>query len=302
MTIIYHKPETIDNINEDEVYQKLNERKFLNIFKPLNPQELYTLKTYLTSAYKFRTYTIKDLDISYLIILNMLSLLGHTECDNWNNIVTYKLDDIKECLNFDSRLLVPSKTFKIPKNLKPIYFAQMSAFKFYNFWYNFATKHKDSFEELFLYYTKLSIEEINQILINSLRVKRIVTTFANTITEYYFGKDEVNLIIKARDIINGNDMKIREISLDLLELFKEELLIYSFNKIPIHAYRLLLDSRLKKSIGEGRKVIRQSKLYLNGIPIKDQNYIIQKEDLIDNKYLFIRIKDDKFVLVKYIGY
>ena len=307
--ITYTKKPSIDNIEEDKVFQKLNERKFLNILKTDDPHKLYNLKTLLTDMSNISNvisnYKIEDLDISYLIILNMLSFLGHKECDNWDNTINIALNDIKEFINFDTRLLIPPKKFKIPKNLERIYFAKMSPFKFYHFWYDVAEKNIDRLELLFLYYTELTIEEITEILNKhneSPKKKCGQLTFAYTITKRYFNDYEVQLVLKANHIMNGNDNRIKEISLDLLDLFKEELPpIFEFSKLPIHAYRLLLNARIKKSMGEGKKIIRQSKLFLNGKLIEDEKYMIQMEDLIQNKWLFIRIDTKEYYLAKYVG-
>ncbi|MBO7044050.1 tyrosine--tRNA ligase [bacterium] len=205
-----------------------------------------------------------------------------------------KKDNLAEATSavagFTLKLLLKSDGTKFGKSEKgAVYLSNKltSAYSMYQFLIN---QSDDDCNRLLNYLTNYSIDEIKSIIeeSNLNKSQRIAQNkLAQNLVSRIHG-NETYLKIKAlSSMIFKNDVK--NFTLEDIDLIKND---FAINKIDFNLNDNLVDILMKanifKSKGELRKLIEQNGLSINGDKVKDFDKKISSDDLVLNKYLFIK--------------
>lgn len=272
--------------------------KYINISYLLNKE---IIKNRLETGISFTefSYSLIQANDFYMLYKNHNVCVEVGGSDQWGNItigIDYinKKDNLAEATSavagFTLKLLLKSDGTKFGKSEKgAVYLSNKltSAYSMYQFLIN---QSDDDCNRLLNYLTNYSIDEIKSIIeeSNLNKSQRIAQNkLAQNLVSRIHG-NETYLKIKAlSSMIFKNDVK--NFTLEDIDLIKND---FAINKIDFNLNDNLVDILMKanifKSKGELRKLIEQNGLSINGDKVKDFDKKISSDDLVLNKYLFIK--------------
>lgn len=272
--------------------------KYINISYLLNKE---IIKNRLETGISFTefSYSLIQANDFYMLYKNHNVCVEVGGSDQWGNItigIDYinKKDNLAEATSavagFTLKLLLKSDGTKFGKSEKgAVYLSNKltSAYSMYQFLIN---QNDDDCNRLLNYLTNYSIDEIKSIIeeSNLNKSQRIAQNkLAQNLVSRIHG-NETYLKIKAlSSMIFKNDVK--NFTLEDIDLIKND---FAINKVDFNLNDNLVDILMKanifKSKGELRKLIEQNGLSINGDKVKDFDKKISSDDLVLNKYLFIK--------------
>ena len=173
-----------------------------------------------------------------------------------------------------------------------------SPYKFYQFWFN--TDDRDV-EKLLKLYTFLPLEEIASIMNehNATPEKRIAQKkLALEVTTTVHGAETAKSVINASEILFNPKIDFAGVSEETCEMLKQEVPYKKLDgfEFPASAVSVLASSGACESNGEAKRAIRQGGVSINGSKISDE---INRETLINGKYLFVRVGKKKFNMAEF---
>ena len=179
--------------------------------------------------------------------------------------------------------------------------SKTSPYKFYQFWFN--TDDRDV-EKLLKLYTFISIEEIQNLVSehNQAPEKRIAQKkLAFEVTKTVHGQKTAESVVNASEILFNPKIDFSCVSDETCEMLKLEVPYSKLENInfPISAVNVLSASGACESNGEAKRSIRQGGVSINGEKISDEKAEIKRENLINGKYLFLRIGRKKFNMAEF---
>lgn len=171
-----------------------------------------------------------------------------------------------------------------------------SPYKFYQFWFN--TDDRDV-ERLLKLYTFLPIEEIASIMKehNASPERRIAQRrLALEVTSTVHSPETAQSVIKASEILFDPKIDYSGVSEEICIMLSHEV---PFTKIecsefPAGVVSLLTSSGAGGSNGEAKRAIRQGSVSINGIKITDEKAMIERDMLVCDRYIFVRVGRKKF--------
>ena len=177
-----------------------------------------------------------------------------------------------------------------------------SPYKFYQFWFN--TDDRDV-EKLLKLYTFISIDEIKNLISehNQAPEKRIAQKkLAFEVTKTVHGEETAKSVINASEILFNPKIDFSSVNDQTCEMLKLEVPYSKLENInfPVSAVNILSASGACESNGEAKRSIRQGGVSINGVKISDEKAEVNREMLINGKYLFLRIGRKKFNMAEFI--
>jgi tyrosyl-tRNA synthetase len=172
-----------------------------------------------------------------------------------------------------------------------------SPYEFYQFWIN--TSDQDVLTRLkqFTFLSKGEIDEI-EISLNQEPEKRVAqTTLAEQVTEMVHGKDALNQAIRiSKALFSG---EIKELTVDEIEMGFKDL-----PSITVEDHLSLIDAlkslSLIQSNREGRELIKNNAISINGDKVNDTYFEIKKADAIGQTYTVLRKGKKKYGVIKHL--
>ncbi|MBQ5492820.1 MAG: tyrosine--tRNA ligase [Mycoplasmataceae bacterium] len=272
--------------------------KYINISYLLNKE---IIKNRLETGISFTefSYSLIQANDFYMLYKNHNVCVEVGGSDQWGNItigIDYinKKDNLAEATSavagFTLKLLLKSDGTKFGKSEKGAVYLNnklTSAYSMYQFLIN---QSDDDCNRLLNYLTNYSIDEIKSIIeeSNLNKSQRIAQNkLAQNLVSRIHG-NETYLKIKAlSSMIFKNDVK--NFTLEDIDLIKND---FAINKVDFNLndnlVEILMKANIFKSKGELRKLIEQNGLSINGDKVKDFDKKISSDDLVLNKYLFIK--------------
>lgn len=176
-----------------------------------------------------------------------------------------------------------------------------SPYKFYQFWFN--TDDRDV-EKLLKLYTFISIDEIKNLIAehSSAPEKRIAQKrLAFEVTKTVHGEETAKSVITASEILFNPKIDFGNVSDETCEMLKTEVPYSKLENInfPVSAVNILSASGACESNGDAKRSIRQGGVSINGVKISDEKAEINREMLINGKYLFLRVGRKKFNMAEF---
>ena len=180
-----------------------------------------------------------------------------------------------------------------------------SPYKFYQFWLNVSDADAEKYIRIF---TAISKDEIGT-LIDQHRetphLRLLQKRLAEEVTVMVHSRADYNAAVEASEILFGNATS------DVLKRLDEETLLAVFEGVPqFNISRSELETGVKAielftekasvfpSKGELRKMVQSGGVSINKEKMTDQDYLITKSDLLNNKYLLVQKgKKNYFLLI-----
>lgn len=180
-----------------------------------------------------------------------------------------------------------------------------SPYKFYQFWMNVSDVDAEKYIKIF---TAIGKEEIGT-LIDQHReaphLRLLQKRLAEEVTVLVHSRKDYDAAVEASEILFGNATS------DVLKRVDEETLLAVFEGVPqfpvslteletgVKAIELLTEqAAVFPSKGEMRKMVQSGGVSLNKEKLTDQDHLITKSDLLNNKYLLVQKgKKNYFLLI-----
>ena len=180
-----------------------------------------------------------------------------------------------------------------------------SPYKFYQFWLNVSDADAEKYIKIF---TAISKDEIGT-LIDQHRetphLRLLQKRLAEEVTVMVHSRADYNAAVEASEILFGNATS------DVLKRLDEETLLAVFEGVPqfnitlseletgVKAIELFTEkASVFPSKGELRKMVQSGGVSINKEKMTDQDYLITKSDLLNNKYLLVQKgKKNYFLLI-----
>ncbi len=273
--------------------------KYINVNYMLNKDIISRrLETGITFA-EFSYTLIQGYDFVHLYQENncVMQVAGS---DQWGNITT-GIELIRKMLNkeayaFTMPLILDANGNKFGKSEGNALWLDKNLTSSYEL-YQFLINADDSMVESYLkIYTFLNKEEIDNIMKKhneEPHLRLAQKTLAYEIIKDLHGEEECEKAIKLTDaLFNGN---IKELTgNDIETVFKGMPVAETEENINIIDF--LVNTNIVSSKREAREFVTAGTITLNGDKIQDLEYLINKNDAIDNKYIVIRRGKKKYYL------
>ena len=176
--------------------------------------------------------------------------------------------------------------------------ARTSPYKFYQFWMNVEDQ---SVEKLLKLFTFLSLDEIAEIMNlheKSPERREAQRRLAWEVTTIVHGAESAETVKKASSILFGESFEPRELSGEMLRTLSAEVPTgESLREFPLPLVDLLMSAGACPSKSEARRLIKGGGLYVNGERVSDENRSVKEEDVLGERYLFVRLGKKRFFMI-----
>ena len=177
-----------------------------------------------------------------------------------------------------------------------------SPFKFYQFWINVSDEDVKNYIKVFTFLSKEEIETLEAEHAENPGSRVLQKKLAREISIYLHGEKEYDKAVKASTVLFSK-------SLDDLKSLDERTFMEIFGsenpkelpKSEIIGMNMLEALSAKTSFlpsnGEARRALKENSVSINKVKV-DENYLIQEEDILNNKYILVeRGKKKKYVIL-----
>ena len=176
-----------------------------------------------------------------------------------------------------------------------------SPYKFYQFWFN--TDDRDV-EKLLKLYTFISLEEIADIMNEHVKAPEKRTAqkrLAFEVTSTVHGSETAKSVINASEILFNPNIDYAGVSEETCDMLKQEVPYKKVegSEFPSGIVSVLVGSGAFESNGEAKRAIRQGGVSINGVKISDEKMNVERDMLLSDKYMFIRVGRKKFNLAEF---
>ena len=213
--------------------------------------------------------------------------------DQWGNIVNgvelIKRHSNKQAYGLTTPLITLASGAKMGKTETGAVWLDnkfLSSYDYWQFWRN--TDDRDVLKFLNMF-TELEIEEIKKIEKKDINNLKII--LANNATELLHGKEaSQNAETTAKKTFKENSTGDGLPSITI----KKNKILENINIID-----LVLLSKLESSKSEIRRLIRGNGIKINNTTVQDEKFIINKKNLIENKFLKLSIGKKKHIKINF---
>jgi tyrosyl-tRNA synthetase len=180
-----------------------------------------------------------------------------------------------------------------------------SVYKFYQYWLNTSDEDASSYIKIFTFLDFNSIKKIINSHKKNPHLRVLQTKLADAVTELVHGKEELDNVKKASNILFGkntsNDlMKIN--SKTFLEIFDGVPQARFSRKILENGLEILSalskDSGFLKSISEARRSLKENAISVNKLKVSEK-YILTTNDLIGNQFILLQRGKKNYFILKF---
>lgn len=298
-------------------YDWLGKLTFLEVLRDLGKHfsiNAMISREYVKSRLDDPEKSISYTEFSYVLLqaYDFLHLFTHCGCrlqmggnDQQGNIIS-GMDLIRrktggEVFGATQPLLLTSSGIKFGKTeegavwLDP---ARTSPYKFYQFWMNVEDQ---AVEKLLKLFTFFSLEEIEKIMKAHLQVpqrREAQRRLAFEVTSIVHGPENAETVKKASAILFGDSFEPRELGEEILRTLAGEVPMGEGNRnFPVPLVDLLPAAGACSSKSEVRRLIKGGGLYVNGSRIVEENRSVAESDILEGRYLFVRLGKKRFFMV-----
>ncbi len=177
-----------------------------------------------------------------------------------------------------------------------------SVYEFYQFWLNQSDEDAEKFIKYYTFLDKPTIDNLIEKHREEPHLRLLQKTLAEEVTKLVHGEEELDLAIKASNILFGKSTK------DDLKSLNEKTFISIFEGVPQaeiskealndDIFTFLSDTTgFLKSKGEARRALKENSISVNNEKI-DEGYQTSTDDLISGKFILLqRGKKNKFLVI-----
>jgi len=262
---------------------------------------------------RISTTGISFCEFSYMILqaIDFLELKKRENCslqiggsDQWGNIIC-GVDLIRKILKTEAfgltfPLILSKSGKKFGKTEKETIFLDKrltTPFKFYQFWVNTDDKEVIQFLKYFTFLKKEEILDLKERLKRQPEKKEAQRILAKEVVKIVHGEKEAKRAEKISQILfygKVKELKEREIEEAFFNVPSVEIKIKK--EIPILNFLVL--AKITKSKSEGKKLIKQGGISLNGEPILETEKKVRVREALYQKYFIVRKGKRNYYLVR----
>ncbi|MBU46934.1 MAG: tyrosine--tRNA ligase [Flavobacteriales bacterium] len=179
--------------------------------------------------------------------------------------------------------------------------AKTSPYKFYQFWLNSSDEDSKNYIKIF---TLLSEDEIKELILNhkeSPHLRLLQKTIAKEVTTRVHGKKDLEMALKASNILFGNS------TANDLQCLDEDTFLAVFDGVPkfnikkAHLNSDILDvlaekTRIFESKGSARRMISSNAISINKEKITE-DFQLSKDNLLNEKYILVQKGKKNYFLI-----
>ena len=234
--------------------------------------------------------------------------------DQWGNITT-GIELIRRKLGYENNaygLVIPlitrsdGKKFGKSEEGMNIWLdaKRTSPYQFYQFWINTSDIDAQNYIKVFTFINQQEINELIEEHNKAPHLRILQRRLAEEMTRMVHGQEELQKAIEATSILFGKGTK------ETLTQIDEQTFLTMFNGVPkFEISREILDNgidivsllseqtKVFKSKGEVRRLIKEGGLNVNQEKVKTQEHIITTSDLLNDKYILVRKGKKKYFIL-----
>jgi tyrosyl-tRNA synthetase len=231
--------------------------------------------------------------------------------DQWGNIVTgtelIRRRSAGEAFAFTCPLLTKSDGGKFGKTEKGNVWLspdKTSPYRFYQFWLNTADQDAERFLKIFTFLSKEEIDELVKKHEGKEHLRILQKKLAEELTCLVHSGADYEFAMKASSILFSNDtaQTLRELDEDQLLQVMEGVPSIEINKEILDnntdIISLLSETKIFSSKGEARKMLSGGGVFINKEKITSVDATVNKEMLLNKKYLLIQKGKKNYYLLK----
>ena len=262
-----------------------------------------TIKRRLESGISFTEFSymiLQALDFKYLHE-NYGVDLQVAGSDQWGNI-TAGVDLIKKATGdtvyaFTMPLVTDSRGVKFGKsegNALWLDKNKTSSYELYQFLVNVEYSMVIDYLKIYTFLTKEEIEKYEEVNKNEPHLRLAHKKLAEEIITFLHGHDEYLKAVHISDaLFKGN---IKELSDDELLDASKSMDSYEIDT-DTNLVDLLVDAKISSSKREAREFITNNSISINGDKVNDLEFVVKRENAIDNKFTIIRKGKKKYYVI-----
>ena len=259
------------------------------------------LETGITYA-EFSYTLMQGYDFVYLN-RNYNCTLQAAGSDQWGNITTgielaRKMDN-KEVYGFTMPLILDATGKKFGKsegNALWLDKNKTSSYELYQFLVNVEDSMVIDYLKIYTFLTKEEIEKYEEVNKNEPHLRLAHKKLAEEIITFLHGHDEYLKAVHISDaLFKGN---IKELSHDELLDASKSMDSYEIDN-DTNLVDLLVNANITSSKREAREFITNNSISINGDKVNDLEFVVKRENAIDNKFTIIRKGKKKYYVIIY---
>lgn len=262
-----------------------------------------TIRRRLESGISFTEFSymiLQALDFKYLHE-NYGVDLQVAGSDQWGNI-TAGVDLIKKATGdtvyaFTMPLVTDSRGVKFGKsegNALWLDKNKTSSYELYQFLVNVEDSMVIDYLKIYTFLTKEEIEKYEEVNKNEPHLRLAHKKLAEEIITFLHGHDEYLKAVHISDaLFKGN---IKELSHDELLDASKSMDSYEIDT-DTNLVDLLVDAKITSSKREAREFITNNSISINGDKVNDLEFVVKRENAIDNKFTIIRKGKKKYYVI-----
>ena len=233
--------------------------------------------------------------------------------DQWGNIVTgtelIRRKSGGEAYAFTCPLMTKADGGKFGKTEKGNVWLdakKTSPYQFYQFWLNAADADAERYLKTFTFLSEAEIEILKGQHAGNEHLRLLQQKLAEEVTTFVHSKKEYDFAVQASQILFSNE------TAEILKQLNEEELLQVMEGVPMVEYSkqnldntvdiisFLADTKILASKGEAKKMIQGGGVSINKLRVEDVEFKINKEQLLNTKYLLVQKGKKNYWLVKVI--
>ena len=234
--------------------------------------------------------------------------------DQWGNIVTgtellRRKGRVEDAFALTTPLIKKSDGTKFGKTESGNLWLdrnKTSPYAFYQFWLNASDEDAKNYIRIFSLKNQQEIETIESEHLNAPHLRLLQKALAGEITTRVHSQQDCDRALEISEVFfNGTDKELAQLTeTDLQDVFNglgKNAFEVDFQKIQAGTQVLDLfavETSIFGSKGEARKMITANGVSMNKLKFSDPSQIVNKEQLIANKFLLIQKGKKNFFLIK----
>jgi tyrosyl-tRNA synthetase len=299
-------------VNNYDWISKINVIEFLRDYgKNFNVSYMLAKDTIASRLQTGISYT----EFSYMILqsIDWLHLYKTYNCriqfggsDQWGNItsglelIRKTVDEDALVLGLSSPLLTKADGTKFGKSESGALWLdenRTSPYAIYQYFLNSSDADVIRYLKTLTLLSREEIEKLEECIKTNPEERLAQKTLAKEIVTFIHGMDAYNNALRITEtLFNGN---VGELSSKEIEESLSDVLTDTINT-DLNIIDLLVNSKITTSKREARELVESGAISINGNKINTTDYIISKNNAIDNRYTVIRRGKKKYYLIKHI--
>ena len=299
-------------VNNYDWISKINVIEFLRDYgKNFNVSYMLAKETIASRLQTGISYT----EFSYMIIqaIDFLHLYKEYNCkiqfggsDQWGNItaglelIRKMSDDNEDVLGLSSPLLMKADGTKFGKSESGALWLdkdKTSPYAIYQYFLNTSDSDVETYLKTLTLLSKQEIESLVEKTKTNPEERAAQKALGKEIVTFLHGEEEYNNALRITEtLFKGN---IKELTSKEIEDSLSDVLTGTIDN-DINIIDLLVNTGITSSKREARELVSSNAITINGDRISSTEYIISKDQAIDNKFTVIRRGKKKYYLIKHI--